>query len=186
MPWNAHAQDMERNQYGFNTYAARRWVKKDLPLKEWIGAAGTPAIAAQASGRAYSWTMEDTTPDAITTLVDLPNNIDRTQPIRFQILFSMETADKDPDFSIVYTNLAPGDDMTAAATALTTTLPVATDGATGDDSMLRETYVGEIVGRTVESDEEILILTLAIDDDDSTASKTEVWGVRMWYVRQLL
>ncbi len=187
MVWDAHDVNMERSIHKLNTYASRKWVKVDLPQNEWVGAAGTPALAAQATGKPYSWTMEDTTPDAITTLVDLPNNVDRTEAIKFQILFSMETTgNKNPDFSIVYKAFAPGDDHAAADTALDTTIPVTTDGAANDEGMLRQTYVGEIAGRTLESDEEILFLTLAIDDDDSTASKTEVWSVRMWYVRLLL
>ncbi len=187
MVWDAHDVNMPRSIHKLNTYASCKWVKVDLPQNEWVGAAGTPTLAAQATGKPYSWTMEDTTPDAITTLVDLPNNIDRTEPIKFQILFSMETTgNKNPDFSIVYKAFAPGDDHAAADTALGTTIPVTTDGAANDEGMLRQTYVGEIAGRILESDEEILFLTLAIDDDDSTASKTEVWSVRYWYARLLL
>ncbi len=184
--WDAHADAMERSVNKLNSYAGRKWVKMVLPLNEWVAAVHTPGLAAQASGLPYTWTLEASTSDAITILVDLPNNLDRSQAIRFQALFSMETANKNPDIVITYKELAPGDDHAAADTALTTTIPVATDGAANDDSMLRETYVGEIAGSTLESDEEMLVVRLAITDDDTTTDKYELWSVRMWYQRLLL
>ncbi len=184
--WDAHADAMERSVNKLTSYAGRKWVKKVLPLNEWVAAAGAPELAAQGSGLPYTWTIDATTNNAITILVDLPNKLDRSQAIKFQALFSMETAEKNPDIAITYKALAPGDDHAAADTALTTTIPVATDGAANDDSMLRETYVGEIAGSTLESDEEMLVVRLTLTNDDTTSDKYELWSVRMWYQRLLL
>ena len=184
--WDAAGDSMERSVNKLESYSARRWVKKVLPLNEWVAAVHTPALAAQQTGRPYTWTLDASTSDAITTMVDLPSTLDRSVAIKFQVLFSMETAEKNPDIVITYTNLAPGDDHAAAATALSTTIPIATDGAANDDGMLRETYVGEIAAGTVESDEELLVVRLAITDDGTTTDKYELWAVRMWYQRVLL
>jgi len=177
---------MERSINKFSPYASRKWVKKVLPLNEWSVAVHTPALATQQTGRPYTWTFDATTSDAITIMVDLPNSLDRSQAIKFQVLFSMETAAKNPDIAITYKELAPGDDHAAADTALTTTIPIATDGVANDDGMLRETYVGEIAANTLESDEELLVVRLAIVTDDTTTDKYELWSVRMWYQRVLL
>ena len=184
--WDAHADAMERSVNKLTSYAGRKWEKMVLPLNEWVAAVHTPGLAAQAGGLPYTWTLEASTSDAITILVDLPNNLDRSQAIKFQVLFSMEDAEKNPDIVITYKELAPGDDHAAADTALDTTIPVATDGAAGDDSMLRESYVGEIAGSTLENDEEMLVVRLAITDDDTTTDSYELWSVRMWYQRLLL
>jgi len=186
MEWDARDADVERSFNKLTSYNARKWVKVVLPLNEWVAAAGAPALAAQGSGLPLSWTIDSTTNHSITTLIDLPNDLDRCQPLKFQALFSMNDAEKDPDIEIKYTNLAKGDDHAAAATALSTTIPVATDGAAGDDDMLRETYVGEITGSTIEDDEEMLVLTLKVTDDDTTSNSYELWSVRYWYQRLLL
>ena len=186
MVWNARDNSMERSLNKLECYTARKWVKVVLPLNEWVKAAGNPGLAAQGSGLPLSWTIDATTNHSITTLVDLPNDLDRSQPLKFQALFSMNDAGKDPDIEIKYTNLAKGDDHAAAATALSTTIPVATDGVAGDDDMLRETYIGEIAGSTIEDDEQMLVLTFKVTDDDTTSNSYELWSVRMWYQRLLL
>lgn len=185
MPWDGRGGDNPRSEEPGFGLIHRMYVKADLLLSEWISSGGTPAPAQAAYAANMPRAQKMTTGDHLAYMWDLPNDLDRAKPIRFQIVTAILTADTDPEFEIKYTPLAPGDDMAAGATALETTIPVMADGAVGDDDMIRQTYVGEIAANTLDADEELLALYLKCVQDDGAADQVEIVKVRAWYERAL-
>lgn len=128
------------------------------------------------SGDAYAWWW------------DLPQELDRTSPIKFQVFFACKTGGPDPDFTVTYKAMTPrfdnattgGDTVTDGQVAMGTTIPQLTSSAGGTD-VLMATYIGEIAGNTLTSDDEVLSLKLTCTNYAKTADALKLMFMRAYW-----
>ena len=168
-----------------------------LHAKDWnlVGSDFGVALAAVGGGDNFAWTMwaGGNTDDAVDYLWAVPCDLDRGQPIYFQVYFTNSaTADETATWTITTNPLAPALDAAtsdafdvAPATALGTTIPACTamvDSTTADVDLVTKSYVGAIAAGGIDDDEEFvgLRVTLASSAD---AADWGFLGLRILYSR---
>lgn len=143
---------------------------------------GAP-VTAEISTLGYGAVQFDTAGDEFVHVLPLPRDVDVDQPIYFRIYWTTDstTAADTATFILTYADIAAGEALTAADTALSTAIAVDTYGSASAD-VLAITEWGKLNGKTLTAGD-LLILETEIDATDATIGSEYIYyfGLEMEY-----